>query len=180
MCSFYNFVKVLLVTKMVIWIIIVSFFPKCVKEGWTGVNEKTWQSKLLREIQVWDLLEGNNLGKMLILAYTWIILWYVARIEKLTSFAFKSAYQNGKKEHMIHINTHQYISIHIMHPRKISQEGSSSTELATQESWNLASESKRIGPTSQALKRERDKSQQNNSIPEPKGSLFAPCHYLSL
>lgn len=73
----------------------------------------------------------------------------------------------------IHINTYQYISIHIMHPRKISQESSSSTELATQESWNLASESKRIGPTSQAPKRERDKSQENNSIPGPKGSLLA-------
>lgn len=88
----------------------------------------------------------ENHGKMLILAYTWIILWYVARIEPLTSFAFKLAYQNEKKEHMIHINTHQYISIHIMHLRKISQEGSSSAELATQESWNLASESKRTGP----------------------------------
>ena len=32
--------------------------------------------------------------------------------------AFKLAYQNEKKEHMIHINTYQYISIHIMHPRK--------------------------------------------------------------
>ena len=54
----------------------------------------------------------QNLGKMLILAYTWIILWYVAPIEPLTSFAFKLAYQNEKKRNIwyisIHINTYQY------------------------------------------------------------------------
>ena len=186
MCSFCNFVKVLLVTKMVIWIILVSFFPKCEKEGWTGVNEKTWQpiieSKLLREIQVWDLLEGKNLGKIMkIMGKCWP--WRNHSMVRSTHRATdKLCLQVGIPEWKkgtydtyqyisIHINT--YVSIHIMHPRKISQESSSSTELATQESWNLASESKRIGPTSQAPKRERDKSQQNNSIPGPKGSLLA-------
>ena len=192
MCSFCNFVKLLLVTKLYVLIILVSFFPKRESQGSNDVNEKTWQpiieSKLLREIQVWDLLEGKNLGKIMKIMEDADLGVHLnhSMVRSTHRETDKLCLQVGIPEWKKGTHdTYQYTSIHInIHINtyhaspKISQESSSSTELATQESWNLASESKRIGPTSQAPKENVTNHSRTTQSPGPKD--HSPCHYLSL